>query len=157
MTIPQFTGLLLHIANALPAARHKALEYAAQIVEEEAKDVIGTYRYRWVELAEATKEDRLRLGFSENEPGLRTGDMRESITHIVQGNVAHIGSDDDKLVWFELGTVKQPPRPVLKGAVLAKVKEIEHVIGHTMHAVLSSGKVPSSSGLPFNPHSETVL
>jgi hypothetical protein len=155
----QFAGLLITLSNSLPAAQKHALEISGQIVEDEAKRLIGTYDYdpRWPELAQSTKEDRVKKGFSENDPGLRTGEMRNSIHHHVDGHTAvHIGSDDDKLVWFELGTVKQPPRTVLKGALLNKVAEIEHVIGSTVHAHLSSGKFPSSAGVPFTPHFEVI-
>ena len=156
----QFAGLLMTLSGGLPAVQRSALEHAGQVVEDEAKRLIGTYDYdpRWPELADSTKEDRVRKGFSENEPGLRTGEMRDSIHHTVEGHKAvHIGSDDDKLVWFELGTVKQPPRTVLKGALLNKVHEIEHVIGSTVHAFLSSGKFPSSAGVPFTPHVERIV
>ena len=158
LTIPQFAGLLMHLANTLPAARRHALEAAGQIVEDRAKELIGTYDYRprWPELAEATKEDRLAQGFPENEPLLRTGELRVLIYHVVVGHTVHVGSDDDKAVWQELGTVRIPPRTFLKGAVLDLVHHIEHITGRTLHAHLSSGVYPSASGHPFNRHDETV-
>lgn len=159
LTIPQFIGVLTMLAHNLPHATHNMLEVAGQMVEDEAKRLIGTYDYnpRWPELADATKQDRVDKGFPENEPGLRTGEMRDSIGHTVIGNVAHVGSDNDKLVWFELGTAKQPPRTVLKGAVLNMQHPIEHLMGYQLHAYLSTGRVPSSSGHPITPHVETVL
>ena len=108
------------------------------IVEDEAKRVIGTYDYSWPSLADATKEDRLKKGFSEDEPGLRTGEMRDSIEHKVVGTAgilrqheskAYVGSDSDKLVWFEAGTKSQPPRPVLMGAGMHKHKEVAQKLG----------------------------
>jgi hypothetical protein len=159
LTIPQFLGVLTQLTHGLPRASHNMLEVAGQMVEAEAKRLLGTYDYnpRWPELADATKEDRVAKGFPENEPGLRTGEMRDSIGHTVVGNTAHVGSDNDELVWFELGTVKQPPRTVLKGAALNMKDHIEHMMGYNLHAYLSTGRFPSSSGHPFTPHGETVL
>jgi hypothetical protein len=114
---------------------HRALEKAAVVVEKRAKEKIGEYQDQagpfiaWPELADFTKEDRLSKGFSENDPGLRSGEMRDSIEHVVIDNEAHVGSDDDKLVWFELGTVNQPPRSVLGGAVVDEMDKILEIIG----------------------------
>ncbi len=120
----------------------RALERAAKIVKKRAKAKIGEYQEQagpfiaWPELADFTKEDRLRQGFTENDPGLRTGEMRASIEHIVIGNEAHIGSNDDKLVWFELGTEKQPPRSVLGGAVVEEMDKILGILGEEMVSLL---------------------
>src|SRR3954447_9438245 len=120
---------------------HRALEKAAKVVEKRAKEKIGEYQDQagpfiaWPELADSTKEDRLKQGFTENDPGLRTGGMRDSIEHTVINNEAHVGSNDDKLVWFELGTEKQPPRSVLGGAVVDEMDRIIEIVGE--EAVLS--------------------
>lgn len=158
LSLAEFAGVVMHISHTLPAARRRALEYAGQIIEDEAKRLIGTYDAdpTWPELADATKEDRVRQGFSENEPLLRTGELRDSIHHTVVANVGHIGSDDDKAVWQELGTVHIPPRSFLKSAVISEAHAIEHVIGHTMHAHLSSGVFPSAAGVPFNRHDDPI-
>ena len=121
---------------------HRALEKAAVVVEKRAKEKIGEYQDQagpfiaWPELADFTKEDRLRKGFTENDPGLRTGEMRDSIEHTVIDNEAHVGSDDDKLVWFELGTVNQPPRSVLGGAVVDEMDKIIEIVGESAVASL---------------------
>lgn len=158
LTLPQFAGLLMHLSHTLPAARHHALEAAGQIVEDQAKAYLGTYdaRPEWQELADFTKEDRVAKGFPENEPLLRTGELRDSIHHVVVGNTAHVGSDDDKAVWQELGTVHIPPRSFLKSAVIASVQHIDHITGQTVHAHLSSGVYPSATGHVFNRHDDTI-
>ena len=119
-----------------------ALEKAAVVVEKRAKEKVGEYQDAagpfagWAELADATKDDRARQGFTENDPGLRTGEMRDSIEHTVTGNEAHVGADDDKLVWFELGTVNQPPRSVLGGAVADEMDRIIEIVGESAVASL---------------------
>ncbi|MFO0906773.1 MAG: hypothetical protein U0794_00170 [Isosphaeraceae bacterium] len=123
-----------------------ALEKAAIIVEKRAKEKVGEYQDQagpfiaWPELADATKEDRLRKGFTENDPGLRTGEMRDSIEHVVEGDEAQVGSNDDKLVYFELGTSKQPPRSVLGGAVVDEMDRIIAIVGdHAATALIGKG------------------
>lgn len=161
LTLTQASGFFLQLAHGLTPATHNMLEYAGQVVEDEAKRLLGTYDYspRWAELADATKEDRLRQGFSENEPGKRTGEMSDSIHHQVERarHTVHIGSDNDKLVWFELGTVKQPPRTVLKGALLNVSDQLVHELGKRLHGYLSTGRFPSASGHPFTPHGEVIF
>jgi hypothetical protein len=94
----------------------------------EAKRVIGTYDYGWPQLAQATQDDRISKGYAENEPGLREGDMRDSIEHVSNSHDATIGSNDQKLVWFEVGTVNQPPRPVLQRALHERHEEVVHIV-----------------------------
>lgn len=114
------------------AARHEALEKAAELIEGEAKRVIGTYKYGWPELAESTKKDRVRKGFPENEPLLRTGEMRDSIEHTAGVETAYVGSNNDKAVWQELGTSRIPPRSFLMGAAMHKGREAAEILGLTL-------------------------
>lgn len=155
LSIPEFLITIVRVKGTLAEMHHSALECAGQIVETEAKRVIGTYDYNWVELADATKEDRVSQGFPENEPLLRTGEMRDSIEHRVEGDTVHIGSDNDKAVWQELGTVTIPPRSFLKGAVEHKLAEIEEAIGRTVVAHLASGG-RSSAGHEFDIVAEII-
>ena len=130
------------IALAQHEMEHRALEKAAVVVEKRAKDKIGEYQDEtgpfagWADLADSTKADRLRKGYTEDDPGLRSGEMRDSIEHQVQVPEASVGSNDDKLVYFELGTVKQPPRSVLGGAVVDKMDEILQIVGESAVAAL---------------------
>lgn len=135
------TGFIAHltVAQALVNTTNRsALEQAASVVEREAKAEVGKYQTQagpfagWAELAQATKDDRVREGFSENDPGLRTGQMRDSIGHAIGRNEAVVGSNDDKMVWFELGTAKQPPRSVLGIAAVHKGAEVARILGGGM-------------------------
>nr|WP_321985331.1 hypothetical protein [uncultured Lichenicoccus sp.] len=160
MTDFSILGFVEHIAAMtieIEHETHDALEEAARIVEREAKDAIGTYQddagqfAAWAELADATKEDRLRQGYTENDPGLRSGAMRDSIEHVVQGHTAQIGSDDQNLVFFELGTARQPPRSVLGGAAYRSGHEVAEVIGSHFVAALVGAEVLNGS-LPIELH-----
>jgi len=135
MTLAGFITHLTAVQALVSASSRSALEQAAKVVEREAKAEVGKYQAQagpfvgWAELAQSTKDDRVRKGFSENEPGLRTGQMRDSIGHAVGRNEAVVGSNDDKMVWFELGTPKQPPRSVLGIAAVHKGPEVARILG----------------------------
>ncbi|AFS52918.1 phage virion morphogenesis protein [Leptospirillum ferriphilum] len=99
------------------------LETVGEAIEKEAKAEIGHYQRtdtgpfpEWAELAPSTKRDRVRKGFTENDPLLRTGELRDSITHEVRGVSVAIGSDLDIAVYQEMGTQHIPPRPFLRVA-----------------------------------------
>ena len=122
------------VAHDLPhdvqRARERALEVGAQIIQKEARRVIGTYDYGWEQLAESTQADREKKGYPANEPLLRSGEMRDSIHYqiIAKGHLAEIGSDSDVAVYQELGTSTIPARPFLAGAAVKTEKQIKKVV-----------------------------
>jgi phage gpG-like protein len=93
------------------------VEAGAQEVQDTARGMIGFYHEdpHWPELSPDYEAAKVRDGFEPDAPLLRTGAMRDSITHSIglDGNSAVIGSDDQKMVWHELGTDRMPPRPVM--------------------------------------------
>src|ERR1019366_9872514 len=121
-TIEGFADQLSSLASGMPLMEVEVLEFFGITVEKAAKEKIGEYQDEagpfgaWSPLADSTKDDRVRKGYPEDEPGLRSGEMRDRIEHTVLPGIVVIGSDDDHLLWFELGTTKQPPRSVLGGA-----------------------------------------
>ncbi len=132
-----FAGL----AEALHEERKRAMEKACVILEEEAKAAIGTYRdgYNWPQLAEATQEDRVRKGFTPNDPLLRTGELQRSIEHKVESaDLGYVGTNDAKAKFQEFGTSKIPPRPFLGGALHAKGEEVAEVFGHSIKTAIES-------------------
>lgn len=150
MLAPTFTlntmaAHLLSLAAHMPMAQQSALARAADIVETEAKAEIGHYQgsagpfAAWAPL----KPDTIKQKLTGDSPLLETGDMRDSIGSVVGITEAHVGSDDDKAVWQELGTSRGiPPRSFLGGAAARKSKEVSHVIGQTMHAALIKADMP---------------
>lgn len=135
----------LEIAEAI--ALHKGLERVAKLVENTAKNEIGFYQSAigpfqdWAPLADSTEEEKSRLGYATNAPLLRTGEMRDSIKHEVDGLDAIIGSEDDKLVWQEFGTERIPPRPVLGPAAFRNKEKIEKIMGHAAVTGLIGGQL----------------
>jgi phage gpG-like protein len=129
----EFLGTL-HIE--VEHANHEALELGARIIEEEAKRVIGTYDYGWPRLAESTLKRK-----SDDTPLLETGEMRDSIEHVSSSKEAHIGSNNDKAIWQELGTKTIPPRSFLAGAAMHKEREVVDLIGRAAVLALSGETV----------------
>ena len=141
-------GFIAHIQAGRMAHEHAvqtALERAAVVVEREAKIEIGVYQgaagpfAEWKELADATKDDRVRHGYSENDPLLREGALVRSITHTVADHVATIGSSEDIAVYQELGTDKIPPRSFLGGALVRKADRVVQICGETVVTSMFSG------------------
>lgn len=122
-----------------------ALEFAAQEIEKAAKEEIGEYQREnmgsfapWEELHEWTKTERVQLGYTENDPLLRSGELRDSIGHHtdVSGHEAVIGSPEQKLVYLELGTKFMAPRSVLGLAAHRSKKKIIRIVGELTVAAL---------------------
>ena len=132
----QFAADLGKITTEFGVFQREVMEKACAIVEKEAKHVIGTYEYNWPPLAEATKADRVSKGFPEDEPLLRTGEMRDSIEHRVElegmGFVGLVGTDNEIAKYQELGTSKIPPRSFLGQAAMHKEEEIHELFGAEM-------------------------
>ena len=135
MDLGQFIAKVAGMSMAIEHETHKALERAAKVVEAEAKREIGHYQSAagpfaaWAELADSTKADRVAQGFTENDPLLRTGDLRDSITHAVGHHEAVIGSNSDVAVYQELGTRRIPPRSFLGGAMVRKSDTVAAILG----------------------------
>lgn len=136
-----FASFLTGMVAEVEHAKHQALEEAAEIVETEAKRALGTYDYGWPQLAQSTQDQRAHQGYTPNDPGLRSGAMQASIEHTVGHDEAHVGSNDDHLVYFELGTRRQPPRSDLAGAAMQKEKEVRELLGRKTMPVLTGSKI----------------
>lgn len=150
-TLESMAGFLMRAAAAMPMAQTKALTEAAKIVQEEAQAEIGHYQgaagpfAAWAPL----KPETIARKANGDTPLLETGDMRDSIGTVIAGDEAHVGSNNDKAVWQELGTAKGiPPRSFLGGAAVRKSPEVAEIVGRTVYGALlgPSGRIalPSS-------------
>ena len=130
--------MIVHIAKmqvATTLALHHGLKKCAERVERVAKGEIGQYQPEagqfeaWAQLADSTEFEKARLGYPVDAPLLRTGELRESISHEIDGLEAVVGSTSDVMVYQELGDVHLPPRAVLGPAAVRSRKFIEKTIG----------------------------
>ena len=147
-SLNSFINHLAEMAGHVLVAEHQALKKAAEIVEKEAKSEIGEYQgaigtfSAWEQLASATQEDRVSKGYSANNPLLRDGTLRDSISHEVHGLTAAIGSTSDIMVYQELGTEKIPPRAVLGPSLMRKRKQVLQLVGvYTAGAMLHGSAI----------------
>jgi hypothetical protein len=128
-TLKDFADALTGFHPILEAATHELLELQCEVVEAEAKRVIGTYDYGWPQLAESTQKDRVNKGFSANEPLLRTGGLRDSIQHEIRDGVGYVFSNSPIARYQELGTERIPPRSFLGGASRAMEDRCHEIAG----------------------------
>jgi hypothetical protein len=125
-TLASFAAHLYAVNAVLENQTHHGLRDAGEIVKREAQRVLGTYDYNWPQLAPSTIA---RKRSQANTPGIETSEMHDSIgVHLERTNV-EIGTDNQKAVWFELGTNRgQPPRSFLAGALIHKKDEVVDAI-----------------------------
>jgi hypothetical protein len=70
--------------------------------------------------------------------------LRASIEWNSSGNEGHVGSDNDKAVWHELGTARIPPRSFLAGAAMAMEDKIHKMAARAVMAVMMGRGLHSS-------------
>ena len=153
-SLGSFAAYLLERDVAVAVALEEGLKKAAEHVEKVAKDEFGEYQPAvggfpaWAELADSTKAQRVALGYSENDPLLRSGELRDSIGHEVAGLEAVVGSTDDVMVYQELGTETIPPRPVLGPAAIRSEAVIQRMIGEAaVLGILGVSQLPAALGV----------
>ena len=132
-------GILLEVEHA----KHAGLEHAAKLIEDEAKDELGNYQGAagpygaWPPL----KPETVAHKTTGDSPLLETGELRDSISHKVEGDEAVIGSDLDIAIYQEMGTSKIPPRPFLGMAAIHKESEVIDVLGGHVVGAIAGQKV----------------
>ena len=125
---------------------HPVMDHIGEEVAHTAKDKLGLYNPAigpfpaWAPLAESTKQQRSQAGFTENEPLLRDGALRDAIQHEAHADHVIIGvrsgpTSDGKAdigdigYWQEMGTASIPPRPFLQPALYQNQEHIVKLIG----------------------------
>ena len=146
-----FASHLIKLATTEHLVVHELLEHSAIAIEKRAKGKIGHDGNpaagpfaAWAPLAQSTIDEKEYLGYvdrvSPNDSLLRTGEMRDSIEHKVEGHEAHIGSDSDIAVYQELGTENIPARYFLGSSAFELEPKIRLAIGIGFTAWLSGHK-----------------
>jgi HK97 gp10 family phage protein len=144
------------LTDNVKEAREMALEAGAQMIQDEAKSVIGTYSFEWPQLAPSTQADREAKGYPANEPLLRTGELRDSITYTIvkPGELAEIGSNSDIAVYQELGTTTIPPRPFLLSSAFYKEREVVRLIKDVVGAAVAGRSIKRRNSEADSGHSQ---
>lgn len=141
------------------AALHVGLRLIAQLVEASAKAELGTYQPEvgpfpaWQPLSDFTIEQRVKLGYTPDDPLLRSGALRHAITHDVGLLEAVIGVKigsgtnpegvelSEVAVWMEFGTRIAPPRPFLGPAAFHNHERIKRILGGAVLSGLLGGSL----------------
>lgn len=104
-------------------------------IEETAKTELGVYQpavgpfNAWDPLADSTRADRVRAGYSENDPLLRSGELRASIESETVGLAGIVGTKSEIGYWLEVGTERMPPRPFIGPAYVKRFDHLMESIG----------------------------
>ena len=148
-----FAGFVAHLAlvrAALPDAEKAGLDHAGHLIEQEAKDLIGTEYSGWPALADSTVARKSALGQtgrkSATDPLLATGELLHSVHHEVDGHKVIVGTPDPVGVFHEFGTSRMPPRPFLAPAAHRKGEAAANAIGAAVGHALA-GKPAAVEGL----------
>jgi HK97 gp10 family phage protein len=156
-SLAAFASHLLEAQVGTVVALHEGLKSIAVHVEKDAKDMIGFYQAEtgpfpaWEPLAQSTEDEKARLGYPSDAPLLRTGDLKDSITHEIDGLEAVIGSQSDIAEYQEFGTNTIPPRPFIGPAAFINKGRIERIVGESVVAGITGGqKIHESLGYDFN-------
>ena len=135
MNLLELAAKMVVVEAELRLAQEGALAAACAAVAEECRSAIGTYRYGWEPLADATMEERSRRGYPADEPLLVTGELRNSIEWNCDEHRGYVGSDNPKMIWHEWGTRDIPARPVLGPSIEAARPAVEKVLRDIAKAV----------------------
>jgi hypothetical protein len=123
MTCAEFAEILGRAAVKAQTGLVVPTEELMEDVQNKAKEAIGTYAYGWPQLAEATQESRVNLGFSANDPLLRTGALQADVSERAEtsgmGAEGVVYSNMKEGLWAELGTSRgEPPRSFLMQSLI---------------------------------------
>ncbi len=124
-----------------------AMIRACVMVQSDAMLRIGHYQAavgpfpKWQQLAAETQAERARLGYTPNDPLLRTGDLARSIQFTIEGDTGYVGSDHPVAAYQELGTARIPARPFLGPALFVNEYKIHKLF---VFAVFKAMKLSSA-------------
>lgn len=129
---------LQRASRAMPKAIDRALNRFGKDVTAVAKAKFGTYQSAydpggnfgpfpaWDVLAPSTQAQRVALGYTPNDPLLRSGAAQASVSYDLGGTYraekVTLGSTDPNMLYQEYGTIHIPPRPVI-GPAMAESRD----------------------------------
>lgn len=140
LTLLGMAAKLVAVAIETEVAIQLVVEEAADLVQSEAKEALGTYKYGWPPLQQETIERKA----TGDSPLLETGELRDSIQQTVGHHIAWVGSDSDKAVWHEFGTSHVPPRSFIGAAAREAEPTIHRMAVETVGAVLAGHSAASA-------------
>jgi len=119
VSLDSLASAFFSLATSISNGQNGIAHALGEAIRDRAKEKIGEYQPSshgfdaWDPLAQSTMDQRVSKGFPANNPLLRSGELRDSITMRSEGNGAIIGSPLDIALYQENGTEHIPPRPFL--------------------------------------------
>lgn len=138
MDLEQFARELSSASASIATGLEAGFRVIVKEIEETAKEEIGVYQPAygpfdaWAPLAGSTKAERVRQGYSEDEPLLRSGELRDSIESDIVGLAAIVGTKNAIGLWQEVGTCHIPPRPFIGPAYVRMIEPLMESIGRAI-------------------------
>ncbi|WP_337037041.1 hypothetical protein [Pantoea agglomerans] len=135
MDLEQFAREMSSASASIATGLEAGFRVIVKEIEETAKEEIGVYQPAyghfdaWAPLAESTKADRIRQGYSEDEPLFRSGELKDSIDSEIVGLAAIAGTKSEIGLWQEVGTASIPPRPFIGPAYVRKIDPLIEMVG----------------------------
>ena len=130
----------LDLKFALEREVRLGMEEAAKL----AKSFVGEEMPGFDPLAPSTIADKTRKGYPTPRPLERTGEVRDSIVgeaeSTPEGVVGIVGSTSEYMIYSEIGTSREPPRPVLTPALMLT----EPVIGKALSELAVRALTPGA-------------
>lgn len=132
-TLESFAKELGSIRAKVPINLSIAAQSIGEVLDDKATKILGTYQFSdmggfapWDELSWITKLNRIDDGYTPNDPGVASGEMRSTIDFNVSGHSVQMGSNSPHIEQFEYGVGrKQPPRPVIGLAAHRSEHEVD--------------------------------
>jgi phage gpG-like protein len=142
LSIGEFAAMLERASVRAKEELAVPTEIVMVAAEKIAKEAIGTYEFGWPQLAESTQAERTAKGYSSNDPLLRDGTLKGSISHEVEltmtGAEGVLGSGEKTALYHEFGTSRNlPPRPFLSEALMRSTPLIEKEFGEFLMTIIS--------------------
>jgi len=138
-SIAEFRAYEPVLLAALTEGVHTGVKKGAHLLQQEIEVELGTYQEAigpyeaWQDLAERTKTERVKAGYTEDDPLRASGELAGTFGSRVEGNRASVGSDDPVAIYQENGTEKIPPRSAIGGAAMRMQDKVAETIAE--HAV----------------------
>jgi hypothetical protein len=130
MSPTEFAAIVRKAAEKAEVGLVEPTEALMTIVEQKAKEVIGTYEYGWPPLAEATLANKT----TGDSPLLETGALRDSIQHHAElsatGAEGLVYTGEKTGLWAEMGTSRgEPSRSFLMQSLIRSKPEMARIFG----------------------------
>jgi hypothetical protein len=147
--LASFSRACAEMAELQPRLLAATAGLSATILKRKAQSIFGSPEYL-ASLAQATQDERARLGYAPNEPLLRDGTLlRASVegksASTGEQAIAGTGSKEPIMGYHEHGYVNArtgrpvPPRPVFKIALVESAPEVRELLQRTVRASLELG------------------